>query len=374
MKRKVCILQNGLSRGGTDTFVINLIQNINRNQFDITIVNPCLDPLKNSREKEVLNLGIRVIKTADINSLRGKLRHFAALYHILKHGKFDIFQTNVDLFNGPNLFIAWLADVKVRICHSHNSLQQKELIEGRSVSVRIYQSIMRWLCWHFSNRRCGCSVDAMNFLFKGHNWRQDQYPSIINNGIDLNLYRQNIDVAQKKKELGLTAPYNILTVGRIIPQKNPLFIAQTFCELCKIRTDCDLVWVGEGSLESECKQIIDQQGCSKRVHFLGTRGDVHEIMKCCNLFYLPSAFEGLGIVLIEAQASGLPCLASDVIPHEADCGACCFIPLSKPIIFWAKQLNNMLNSKGQNLSIIESKIQLFSVKRMVMQMEQVFNL
>ena len=66
----------------------------------------------------------------------------------------------------------------------------------------------------------------MDFLFAGRCWRQDHYPSVIHNGIDLNIYRRPIDVAKKKRELGLTAKYHIVTVGRIIPQKNPLFIAQ----------------------------------------------------------------------------------------------------------------------------------------------------
>ena len=128
--------------------------------------------------------------------------------------------------------------------------------------------------------------------------------------IDLDIYRKQVDIETKKRNLGLTARYNIITVGRIIPQKNPIFIAKSFVELCKLRDDCNFVWVGDGNLRTESERIFKQNGVQSRVHFLGQRADVNEILQCCNLFFMPSSFEGLGIVIIEAQAAGLPCLVS----------------------------------------------------------------
>ena len=221
---KVCILQNGLARGGTDTFVLNLCKGLDKNQYRITVINPSNKAGSKVLEPDIQALGVQILHTSDLSSgIISKCKHFWRLFKILRYYKFDVFHTNIDLFNGPNLFIAWLAGIPIRCCHSHNGMQQKELVEGRTLSIRIYQYLMRWMCWHFSNRRIGCSKIAMDFLFGGRNWEQGEYPHIINNGIDIEKYRKPIDTKLKRKELGLTNKYHIITIGRIIPQKNPLF-------------------------------------------------------------------------------------------------------------------------------------------------------
>ena len=369
---KVCILQNGLARGGTDTFVVNLCKGLNRHKYDITVVNPSTRPGSMLREPDVLETGAKIIHTSDLGKgLWSKLIHFVRLYKLLRTEKYDVFQTNVDLFNGPNLFVAWLAGVPVRCCHSHNTMQQKALMKGMTPSIRIYQSLMKWMCWTFSNRRSGCSEDAMDFLFTGRNWHQDEYPIVINNGIDIDLFRLPFNIEQKKRDLNLNAKNHIITVGRIIPQKNPLFIAESFCELCRQRDDVDFVWVGDGDKMEECKEILQKNGFLERVHFMGSRTDVNEILSCCDLFYMPSAFEGLGIVIIEAQAAGLQCLVSDVVPKEANCGGVLFKSLHDNVRSWAKTISDMLDKK-YNLQIIENKVQEYSISNMVAQMEKVF--
>lgn len=371
-KTKVCILQNGLARGGTDTFVVNLCKEIDKDRFEVTVVNPSVKPESQVRELEVLETGARIIHTSPLSGGKSKLKHFWMLYRLLKKGKYDVFQTNIDLFNGPNLLVAWLAGVPVRCCHSHNTMQQKSIVQGMTLSVRLYQSVMKWMCWTFSNRRSGCSEDAMNFLFSGRDWHQDKYPMVVNNGIDINRFRVPIDVERKKKEIGLTAKYHIVTVGRIIPQKNPLFIAESFAQLCKMRDDVDFVWVGIGAKEAECREILQQENVLDRVHFLGSRTDVNEILPCCDLFYMPSVFEGLGIVIIEAQAAGLPCIASDTVPIEANCGAVHYIPLNADKSVWAQAMNDVLDGKLK-LQVNETSLRQFSIHHMAEQMMQVFS-
>lgn len=370
-KIKVCILQNGLARGGTDTFVVNLCKEIDKDRFEVTVVNPSFQPECLVREPEVLATGAKIVHTSSLTSAKSKLKHLCMLYRLLKDGKFDVFQTNIDLFNGPNLLVAWLAGVPVRCCHSHNTMQQKSIVRGMTLSIRLYQSVMKWMCWTFSNRRSGCSEDAMNFLFTGKNWHLGKYPIVVNNGIDIEHFRKPIDVEKKKVELGLTAKYNIVTVGHIIPQKNPLFIAESFAQLCKMHDDVDFVWVGIGEKTDECKAILQKNGCLNHVHFLGSRTDVNEILPCCDLFYMPSIFEGLGIVIIEAQAAGLPCIVSDTVPKEANCGAVHYIPLNADKSVWAQAMSDVLDCKLK-LKVDEESLQQFSIHHMAEQMIQVF--
>lgn len=370
--KKVCILQNGLLRGGTDTFVRNLSRGLDKSKYQITIVNPLNASESVIGEDELIADGISIYHTTPLNSLKNKIMHLRQLYKFLKKEKFDVFQTNIDLFNGPNLLVAKLAGVPVRCCHSHNTLQNKELRLGRTFSVRSYQALMRWLCWNFSNRRCGCSRDAMDFLYKDRKWEDSAYPQIINNGIDLKKFSKKIDVENKKKELNLNPnKKHIVTIGHLIDQKNPLFIAQLFSDLCKKNNDTDLVWIGKGPLKEQVLEILRKGKCVERVHFLENRNDVDEILKCCDIFILPSNFEGLGIVAIEAQAAGLPSLVSDKVPAETDCGAVKYLTINQGTEIWIETIDDIISSK-LSLKIDEKKLNEFSIENMVKQMSEVF--
>jgi glycosyltransferase involved in cell wall biosynthesis len=326
-----------------------------------------------SREIELLSKGVKVIRTCGITGkgIIGRLRHLVLLYKVLKRERPDIFQTNIDLFNGPNLFIAWFAGVPVRICHSHNSMQEREASGGRNIAIDLYQGVMRWLCWTFSNRRAGCSEAALDFLFTDK-WKTDPRAIVVNNGIDIKNFCTGIDPKKKLKEVGSDSKYNVLTVGRISPQKNPIFIATIFIELCKKRNDCSLIWAGIGEMEDQVKMLLHENNVLDKVHFLGSRDDVNELMQSCDAFLFPSLFEGLGIVAIEAQAAGLPCLISDTVPSMVDCGGCEFHSLNESSEQWSYYLNDILDGTTK-FTIDEKKLNKYSIEHMVEQMETLFD-
>lgn len=372
MKKKICILSNGLWRGGTDTFVVNLVKGLDKNKYDIIVVLSISDDWLAIREPEVIDAGAKTIRTCGITGkgIQGRLKHLYLLYKILKKEKPDIFQTNIDLFNGPNLLVSWLAGVPVRICHSHNSMQEREAAGEQNVLIAAYQKLMRWLCWKFSNRHAGCSELALDFLFEDK-WKKDSRAIVVNNGIDLHPFRNGVDKLEKESSLGLGSKKHILTVGRLSAQKNPALIAQCFSELCKIREDCDLIWVGIGEMEEKLKQYFREQGIIHRVQFLGSRDDVPELMKISDLFLFPSLFEGLGIVVIEAQAAGLPCLVSDTIPKMVDCGGCIFYSIQKTADKWAEIADQILDHKIE-WNIQEKLLTEYTIENMVRQMETLF--
>ena len=345
-KKKICILSNGLWRGGTDTFVVNLARELDKQKYDITVILSISEEWLAAREADVLDAGVKTYRTHGITNkgITGRMKHLVRLYMFLKQEKPDVFQTNIDLFNGPNLFVAWLAGVPVRICHSHNSMQEREAANGRSASIAIYQGVMRWLCWTFSNRRAGCSEAALDFLFQDK-WKSDPGAIVVNNGIAIDRFRTGVDTAKILRGIGASAKHHILTVGRLSAQKNPMMIADVFIELCKKRDDCDLIWVGIGEMEADVKARLRDCGVLDKVIFLGIRDDVNELMQCGDVFLFPSLFEGLGIVVIEAQAAGLPCVLSDTIPAMVDCGGCCFLSLTDSPSRWAEKVSDVLSGK-----------------------------
>lgn len=371
--KKLCILQNGMSWGGTDTFVLNLCRQLNNKDYEITVVNPCLDEIHNQREQDFLATGIQIIHTYPVTSLKGQFMHFYKLYKILKEGKFDVFHTNIDLFNGPNLLIARLAGVPLRVCHSHNSNQGLGISNPKSLKLRLYRKVMRWLCWNFSNRRCGCSIEANDFLFKGKDWRNEKYPTIINNPVDIERFSTPIDKEIEKKKLGLSSKKHLITIGRFITQKNPIFLVKVLHNLFEQRADIDMIWIGSGGdMESEVKRMADEYGIGNRIFFMGGRKDVDKVLKCSDLFILPSAFEGLGIVLIEAQAAGLPCIASDVIPEATQCGGVKYLSLDNDIQLWVDSICDILDNKSTILQINQDSLNQFSSENSSKQIEAVF--
>ena len=173
MNRKVFLLNHGLANGGTDTFCMNILKHIDRTKYDIRMV-LAVDPDSKPQfhEEEVNQLNIPLYKTSDLNGVKKVLRHGWRLYKLLKAEKPDVFHANMDLFNGLNMFVAWLAGVSVRICHSHNSQSQYEVNSGKHVIVNIYRSVMRKFLWYFSTVRCGCSEMAMDYLYE-EKWKAD---------------------------------------------------------------------------------------------------------------------------------------------------------------------------------------------------------
>lgn len=368
---KVCILQNGMSFGGTDTFVLNLCRGIDKSRFDVTIMNPYTDPAKNPLLEEFKATGVKIVMTSSLIGVRNMLRHFIMEYRILRKGRFDVFHTNVDLRNGFLLLPAWLARVPLKVCHSHNGNQSREISDGRSLPVRLYQGVMRWMCHRLADRYTGCAPEAMQFLFPGFHWQDDRYPQIINNGIDLARFKSAGDTTRLRQELELTYARNIIVVGKISLQKNPLLTVDIFNEVCRRRDDVGLIWVGDGDMKPLVDEKLVEYGITDRVCFTGQRKDIPELMHCADLFLFPSYFEGLGIVMIEAQAAGLPCVASNGVPSLANCGGAVYHRLDDSPASWADTVCKILDGECV-LKADDTLLSDFSIDNMVSQMQKVF--
>ena len=363
MKKKVCFLSHGLSNNGIDIFVRNVTTRLDGNKWDVSVILALDDEGKlQPREQEVLDAGVQVFRTCDLGSIKRMLLHARRLYRLLKEQKPDVFHSNMDLLNGINCFVAWAAGVPVRISHSHTSASQYEKKTGRHFISSLYRGCMKLLGRVFSNRKCGCSDVAMDYLF-GPGWKGQRNTAVINNGVDLSRFRRSAEKASERK--------HIVSVGRLCDAKNPLFALEVMDALRRLRTDFVYEWIGDGELRKQVEEAIREKGLQDHVRLLGVRNDIEKLLPARDLFFMPSLFEGLGIALIEAQAAGLPCVGSDQIPELANCGGCRFVSLEESAAHWAAVISDLLDGK-HTLSVDPEKLRKFDISYTIEQLEQVY--
>lgn len=362
--KKVYILGPGLASGGIESFIINAAKGLDKNKYDVALI-LALDDNGNKqfREDEIIAEGIPIYRTCDLGSAKRVLIHAKRLYRILRDQKVDVLHANMEAINGINLLVAWLARVPVRVCHSHNSASGYEEQSGKHITAGIYRYFMKVLCRLFSNRRCGCSSPAMKYLY-GKNWEKMRNACVIHNGIDMCRFAAHPRIHNSNLR-------RIVTVGRLVIQKNPLFAINVIEQLYKVRQDFEYIWVGSGELADEVQRTVEEKGLQDCVKMLGVRGDVEKILAYCDVFFLPSLFEGFGIVFIEAQAVGLPCLVSDTVPPNADCGGCRFESLDAPASHWAQVLSDMLDGKI-SFMIDPEKLQKYDTSYTIKQLEKIY--
>ncbi|MPN05710.1 putative glycosyltransferase EpsF [bioreactor metagenome] len=230
------------------------------------------------------------------------------------------------------------------ILHAHNNGLQSNGILYRTAH-RIGRLFLRGGKYiRFTN-----SVASAEFMFgKG------QTSEIIYNAINVDKYAfSNDDRVRIRLQYDLNDKTVVGFVGRLELQKNPVFLIDIFAEIVKKEPNARLMMVGDGSLRPAVEKRISELNLEEEVLMLGERNDVNELLHAMDLFLLPSLFEGLGIVLIEAQAAGLPCITSaKVVPREAKITELVdYISLDLPARDWAAaSISQCKNIQDRNLA------------------------
>lgn len=178
---------------------------------------------------------------------------------------------------------------------------------------------------HCADYRFACSRTAGEFMYGKKEF------VVVKNAIDISNFIFYPDSRRAARtELGISDDEIIVgTVGRFAPQKNIDGILEIITLLYSRDKRIRFLWVGEGELQSHAVSRVEELGLQKCVIFTGSRSDVNRMMQAMDIFILPSLWEGLGIVNIEAQAAGLPCFISDRVTKECNVtGRCVFLPIN----------------------------------------------
>lgn len=303
----------GMTRGGIETWLMHVLRHIDRDRFQMDFVvhteKPC------PYDDEVRELGSKIIPCLDSSKPWLYARNFKRI--LREYGPYDIVHSHVHHFSGYVLYLAKQAGVDVRIAQSHNDTSFVQ--EKAKWYRRLYLALTEWWVERCATVGLGVSYKAAASLF-GSAWSTDPRRQILYYGIDLNPFKSPVNATAIRAELGLPADaLAIGHVGRFIEQKNHMFLLEIVAEIVKREPRTRLLLIGEGSLRPEIEQKVNQLNLADYIIFAGLRSDVpHLMLDAMDVFLLPSFHEGLPLVLLEAQAAGLPCIFSDVITEEAD--------------------------------------------------------
>lgn len=288
-----------LNCGGTEMVMFNLARFINKAEFQIDM----LVQRPGSNEEQFRKLGCNIHQV----SFESKSNYVASLMEFFKEHKYDVVHTHTHSLMATVLDCAKKAGVPVRVAHSH---------VARIDVPRILWSLQIFRNWKLegsANLFFSCSKIAAEWLFPRH----AKENHIIYNAIDLDSFKFNEGPRLvKRRELGVGENTKVvINVSRCAEGKNHHFIFDRAKALQG--EDMLFICIGEGPLFNELQKRVDNEHITN-VRMMGKRFDVPEWLCAADVFIFPSIYEGLGIVAVEAQASGLRVLSTDTIPVEAD--------------------------------------------------------
>lgn len=258
---------------------------------------------------EIASLGGRVYKSPSPISI-GVFRTYINLFCEQHRLEYDVIH-----LHDPFLILFYFSlkrrlGAKSFIVHAHNTkFSDNPKSELRN---RLFAFPSKWIPdYHYA-----CSQMAGEVIF-GKKFTNNGY--VINNAIQVKKFLNDpVKREMKRKELGIESNFVIGHIGNFIQQKNHHYIIKVFSEVIKKLPNAVLVLVGDGALRPEIEARCVELGIRKHVQFLGVRNDVCEILCAFDRFLFPSLYEGLGIVLVEAQSAGIPCIFSSVVPSETN--------------------------------------------------------
>ncbi|MFE5321205.1 glycosyltransferase family 1 protein [Paenibacillus sp. NPDC056579] len=319
-----------MNRGGLETMLMNYYRHIDRSQiqFDFMVHRE----EEGHYDEEIRQLGGNIyrmlpIRPGNYSSYFKQLDDFFA-----QHREYRVVHSHINENSSFVLRAAKKAQVPCRIAHSHLS----DLGIDLKLPFRIYA---RLAMKDNPNRYFACSRNAGEWLF-GKERSATKEVTVLNNAVHVKSFQFNQDIRNRiRKELQADDKLVIGHIGRFNKQKNHSFLIDIFQAIHAKRPDTMLMMVGDGHLREAIEKKVDRLGLTPAVRFLGVRSDISDLMQGMDLFLFPSLFEGLPVVMVEAQAAGLRCFASDTITKETDVtGRIDFMSLREPAELWAERI------------------------------------
>lgn len=325
---RILQILNHMDYGGIEAVVMNYYRHIDRTkiQFDFAVSRDSVLP----QRKEMKELGGNIYLLPPISHVAGY--HRAVKKLIQSHG-YDIIHCHMNTLSVFPLFAAYRAGAKVRICHNHTTAHRGE--GARTILKYLLRSMNRW----FATDYFACGEYAGKWMY-GKKAMQTGRVYIMRNAIDVEKFRYNtITRISMRMKMDLVDKFVVGHIGRFMYQKNHEFLIDVFSEVHRRNEDAVLLLVGEGELEGHIKKKVKRLGLEKNVIFYGTSEDTSKLYQVMDVFCLPSFYEGLPVVAVEAQMNGLTVVSSwNVTPEIAVLNSYRQVALENNPSVWAEEI------------------------------------
>ena len=342
--KKVVEIVCGLQNGGVESLLYNYLKNIDRNEFDIDIItHGSSNPDTKLKFEE---LGCNIIEITP--KKKSIIKNIKELYKNLKNGNYNVIHCHMSINNALPLFIAKILKIPNRISHSHQAIVKSNLLK------KIYSVVCRNIIKISANSYVACGEEAAMYLY-GDKYFERGRVKILNNAIDLRKFKFNEDIRNKIRKKYKVKDNEVLLghVGRFSFQKNHMFLVELLKNLDVNRFK--LLLIGDGELKNEIVEKVKESRLFDNVIFLENVNNVNELLSAMDIFLLPSRFEGLPVVGIEAQANGIKCIFSNLIDNKLKIADNVkFLPLN--IKQWKEECENVDEYKRvENEELLKGK-------------------
>lgn len=347
--------------GGVEAVVMNYYRNIDHNKIQFDFI--CDSDSTNIPYEEIEKLGGKVILVPPYQHI---IAYQKRLKEVFLEGEYKIVHSHINALSVFPLRAAKKAGIPVRIAHSHSTTNKKEWKKN------LLKQILRPFSKVYATDYMCCSELAGKWLFGDKTYDEGKV-YLLNNAIDLEKFAYDEKTRKaKRKELGIAESTLVIGhIGRFVAQKNHTFLIDIFNELHKKEKNSILILAGQGPLMEEVKAKVNNLGLTDSVKFLGQRTDANELYQAFDVFLLPSLYEGLGMVAVEAQCSGLPCIASTEVPAIAKVtDSMEFLDLSSDINEWVKQIEKALKKSKRENKTDKISRHGYNIKKEIKNLEQ----
>ncbi len=339
-----------LRHGGVQSWIMDLAAQARADgiQMDVLCYSDQQWPLSGALDR----LGVRVFICTRHRNPLALLQALRAI--VRKHGPYAALHAHEMYQNGALMLAGALLRVPVRISHAHNSAQAVQGTRAR----RLYNAAMQKAIAAGSTHMLAVSELAGRKLY-GAGWKADPRTAVVHCGLDFSAYAAAPDPAVRQA-LGIPAQARVIGhAGRFVSQKNHVALLDMAAAVMRDDESIWLLLVGDGATRPAMQEKAEALGIAARTVFTGARSDVPElVVNGFDILLLPSLFEGLGLVVLEALAAGKPCVISDVVPPEADVvpELITRVPLEAPVAVWGEAIRSALNKPSDRAAAYRSVI------------------
>jgi len=320
-----------LEMGGAEYRTIEMYEELRK--YDIIFDFVVTKPGEHYFSRIVKKMGSEVYFIPSIKK-NGMLKYSTKLYKLIRSKNYTAVHSHTAFNSGINLLISFFARVPIRISHSRSAPVSKKA----SLFRIFYEKIMRILLIIFATKLVYCGEEARKYLYGKRKWRFKKN-IYIPNSINVKRY---LDI---KCDEYFSEQFVIIQIGSFRDVKNHIFTVQIIEELALEFTDMfKVLFVGEGQNMAFIKKTLRDKNLNDYCNFLGLRDDIPNILACSDLMILPSLYEGIPGVVLEAQAAGLKTIISNTIDEEViiDKDLVTKLPLNRSV--WVNQLSNLIKS------------------------------